>query len=197
MLASIHPLGERARGNRFGVTAAVHIVGSAVGGALVGAAAGGVGTLIAAVVPRAAMVVTAAALVAGALVLEATGRAGRLPYWHRQVDEHWLDEYRGWVYGLGYGVQLGAGVVTIVSTATVYAMLVLAAAASVAGGTIVGLTFGTIRGASVLLVHRVDSPARLVAFHRSFQRLERVGRRLAVSSLGLCVAGLVVAAVAA
>jgi hypothetical protein len=31
------------------------------------------------------------------------------PSWQRQVDERWLTTYRGWVYGAGFGFQLGAG----------------------------------------------------------------------------------------
>ena len=37
----------------------------------------------------------------------------------RQVDERWLDRYRGWVYGVGYGSQLGLGIVTVVIVAFV------------------------------------------------------------------------------
>src|SRR2546423_1740210 len=40
MLASIHPLGERVRGNRWWLTAAAHIAASALAGALAGAGAG-------------------------------------------------------------------------------------------------------------------------------------------------------------
>lgn len=36
----------------------------------------------------------------------------RLPGPARQVDEDWLARYRGWVYGAGFGTQLGLGVVT-------------------------------------------------------------------------------------
>ena len=31
----------------------------------------------------------------------------RLPSHTRQVNEAWLDEYRGWVYGGGFGWQIG------------------------------------------------------------------------------------------
>ena len=38
----------------------------------------------------------------------------------RQVNERWLDEYRGWVYGLGFGAQLGLGVTTVITSAATY-----------------------------------------------------------------------------
>ena len=51
----------------------------------------------------------------------------RLPTWHRQVDERWLGTYRGWVYGAGFGFQLGLGIATIIPAAVTYAMLAAAA----------------------------------------------------------------------
>ena len=45
-----------------------------------------------------------------ALVFDLGGRA--LPSVQRQVNEDWLVEFRGWVYGFGFGAQLGAGVAT-------------------------------------------------------------------------------------
>lgn len=49
-----------------------------------------------------------------------------LPSWRRQVDEAWLGLYHGWVTGVGFGYQLGLGVVTISTSATTYAVLLLA-----------------------------------------------------------------------
>ena len=43
-----------------------------------------------------------------------------------KVNERWLDEYRGWVYGLGYGAQLGVGVTTVVSSAGTYVAMAAA-----------------------------------------------------------------------
>ena len=40
MLSSIHPLGERGKGNRFGLTATAFVVGATLGGATTGAARG-------------------------------------------------------------------------------------------------------------------------------------------------------------
>ena len=107
----------------------------------------------------------------------------------RQVDERWLHRYRGWVYGLGFGVQLGVAVATVVTTSAVYLVLVgEALAPSTAAGAVIGAVFGGVRGASVLLAARVDTPARLVAFHRRFAALERPASVVALSLQALAVA---------
>ena len=41
------------------------------------------------------------------------------PFLCRQVNEAWLSKYRPWVYGGGFGWQIGAGVTTYVMTAAV------------------------------------------------------------------------------
>ena len=46
MLASIHPLGERARHNRFWITATAYIAGSVAGGASAGWIAGAIGAAL-------------------------------------------------------------------------------------------------------------------------------------------------------
>ena len=98
---------------------------------------------------------------------------GRRPPWpvHRQVDDGWLARYRGWVYGAGFGFQLGLGVVTIVTTAAVPAAWLLALlTASPVAGAAVGLAFGLGRGLPVLANGGVDTPGRLWSFQRRFQR---------------------------
>ena len=40
MLSSIHPFGERSRNNRFWLTASSHVLGSTIGGLVLGAAVG-------------------------------------------------------------------------------------------------------------------------------------------------------------
>jgi hypothetical protein len=197
MLASIHPLGERSRGNRFWITAALHAVGAAAGGAAAGAFAGtaGWGLVEAGVSPR-ALTIAGLAIAVGFTVLEATGRVGLVPHWRRQVNERWFDDYRRWIYAVGYGLQLGAGVVTIVTSTTVYMVLVLAAiTGSPLWGAVVGTVFGLVRGASLVTVAGVDRPERLIAFHRDFQRRERSARAAAVAGLVATAAVLAGAAV--
>src|SRR6478735_1623379 len=147
MLASISPLGERARGNRWERTVAWYFAGSVAGGLTIGAAAGLLGAGLDTVLSpspaaRAALVIGAAV---AALVLElrvrVTGRP--LPSIRRQVDETWITKYRPWVYAGGFGFQLGLGVVTVVTSATVYLAIALAVlGGSVAGGLAIGLAFG-------------------------------------------------------
>ncbi len=166
MLASIHPLGERGRNHRWGVTVAFYVVGSAAGGALTGLAAGGLGAGLGALVPLSARAIgwLATALLAAALVLD--WRVD-LPSWRRQVDESWLQRFRGWVYGLGFGFQLGLGVVTIVSSAALYAVVALSLLTrSPRHGLVIGLTFGLARGLTILAAGSITEPGHLRRFHR-------------------------------
>ncbi len=90
MLTSISPLGERARGNSFGVTAAAYAAGSLLGGTAIGAALGAAGApVVDDVDDRVPFAALAAAAVLGALL----DGARRLPTVRRQVDERWLDTH--------------------------------------------------------------------------------------------------------
>jgi len=89
------------------------------------------------------------------------------------VNERWLDRYRSWVYGAGFGWQIGVGVATYIKTAGVYALIVLAAlTGSPLAALLLCTSFGLVRGLAVLLTARVDSPEALVAFHRRFMAVE-------------------------
>lgn len=178
MLASIHPLGERAKHNRWAVTVAFYLFGSIAAGTLLGAALGTLGL-------HAGPAIIAALCLVAALV-DASGR--RPPSWRRQVNEDWLHRYRGWAYGVGFGFQLGLGVVTIVTTAAVYLAFTLAAlSGSPASGALIGAAFGLSRAVPVLLVSRMARPDKLRAFH---------GRLAGAASWarGVTVAGLLSAA---
>lgn len=193
MLASITPLGERGRRMRWGQTVVAYVAGSVLGGAAIGALLGGFGALLP-IHPgptMTAVLVAATCLVAAGLDL----RGGHLPTPHRQVDEDWLHRYRGWVYGAGFGFQLGLGVVTIVTTATVYATLVLAVLTwSVGGGIAVGAAFGLVRALPVLAAARVTTPDRLAALHRRLASWSAYAHRAAVTLP--CLVGAVALAVA-
>lgn len=191
MLASITPLGERARGSRWGPTVVFFVAGSTLAGAVAGAAAGGLGRLvwgpIGAVDARVAML---AAAVAVGLALD-VGR--RLPTPRRQVNEDWLREYRGWVYGLGFGGQLGVGVTTIVTTSLVYVTVLAAflSASAATGAAIVGL-FGAARGASLLVGARVRQPADLARLHGALDAWRPRVRASTLIAQGALAAALVV-----
>lgn len=186
MLSSITPLGERSRRQHFAVTALFLQVGATVAGAALGAALGELGSRL----PfgsseRLAVLAVAGALgLAGDLLLP-----GGIPTHLRQVDERWLRRYRGWVYGLGFGGQLGVGVATVVTTSAVYlTILGEALAPSVLVGALLGAAFGGIRGASVLLAARIDTPARLLDFHRRIAALERPAARVTLAAQAIVAA---------
>ena len=189
MLTSISPLGERARGNRFWLTAAAYAAGSIAGGAAIGAALGGLGSLADVPAPAADAVLAAVAVVGVALDV-----TGRLPTIRRQVDERWVADYRGWVYGAGFGWQIGVGLATYIMTAAVYLLLVMAAlTASPLAALALGALFGLVRGLALLLGAGITSPERLTSFHRRFAawaepvRLTVVGVQLVVAVAALWV----------
>ncbi len=180
MLASIHPLGERARDRRWSVTVSAYVLGSTVAAALLGTALGAVGGLLPLTPSVTAVLVVA--LCAAALAFDLRVGGLRLPTVHRQVDKDWLDRYRGWVVGLGFGFQLGLGVVTIVTTAAVYLTLALALlTGSVAGGAAVGATFGLVRALVILAVANVRRPDQLRTALRRMQGVRPLFDRLGIA----------------
>ena len=182
MMSSINPMSEQARGQRFGVTVFAYVLGAVVGSAAPALLAAGGAVVVAGLDPsvRVVGVLAAAAALVGAL------SDSRLVGWHlpvnpRQVNEDWLTRYRGWVYGFGFGAQIGAGFATYVMTAGVYLMVLLAALTGtpLLAGALV-LVFGIVRGLSIL-------PA---AGYRTFDDITRHHRwldRHAAGSLQLMV----------
>jgi cytochrome c biogenesis protein CcdA len=168
MLTSISPFGERARASRWWLTTAAYVLSSALGGTLVGLLA----ALLGSAVPErwrwsAGGFALAAVLLVVGLLLDLGVGGSRLPSWRRQVDEAWIGRYRGWVVGLGFGAQLGLGVVTIVTSSTTYAVLVLAALGGTPwAGALVGLVFGLVRALPLVAMVGVDSRERLWAVLR-------------------------------
>jgi len=205
MLATITPLAEQGRGHRYRSTATWFVVGSVLGGASLGVVmallAAGVGALAA---PGTALV--AVAVVAGVATVAADARIGgfRLPVHHRQVNERWLDQFRPWVYGAGFGWQIGAGLPTYIKTCAVYLMIALAAlSGSPEVAVLVGIVFGLVRGLAVLLGRHITTPAALADFHRRFIAADRyalaavvVGEAVATLALSLAVSPWFAAAVA-
>ncbi len=194
MLSSITPLGERGRGNRWGVTVAWFVAGATLGGIVLGALLGVIGLAVAALVPAGGRLLVVLAVAAAAAVVDVAGRPGLLPSWRRQVDERWMDGFRPWVYGFGWGAQLGTGVLTIVNSAATYLLLALAVlVGSPAAAVALVATFGAVRGLTLLAAHGLSSPAALHSFH---QRMAS-RRRLAVLAVVTADAGVaLVAAVA-
>lgn len=196
MLSSMTPLGERGRGRRWRTTATAYLIGSVVGGALLGAFLGLVGSLLPGTPPGplvVGVIIAAVALVGVLLDLQVAGVA--LPTVHRQVNETWLSEYRGVVVGAGWGLQLGLGVVTIVTTSLVYLTWVVALlTASPVGGLLVGATFGLARGLPIVAMRRVFDAARLAAVHRRMAGWARPASQIAIGFELAVAAGAIVGA---
>src|SRR5947207_427653 len=115
MLGSINPLGERGRHSRWAVTVVAFVVGSVAAGMFAGLLLGAVGSFTVARLSATVPTVALAAIVAVGVAWEGRANHHRLPGPRRQVNEDWLVRYRGWVYGLAFGFQLGLGVATIVT----------------------------------------------------------------------------------
>ena len=177
------------------------MLGSLGGGAAIGALAGVLGWLalgdlgpLGGIGLHVRLAALGASLAAG-LAWELAG--GRVPGPRRQVDERWLDRYRGWVYGLGYGAQLGAGLVTVITSSAVYMVQVAAClSARPAPASVIGAFAGGLRGVTVLLAGWLATPQRLVAFHARMRLIEQPARaavlivQLALACVASIAAGL-------
>jgi hypothetical protein len=158
MLASISPLGERARRQSYPITVFAFIATSTIAASLLGGLLGLIGAPISSAV---GLVIIGAGALAG-LLLDLNAFGWRIPGPHRQVNEDWLVRYRGWVYGAGFGAQLGVGVTTIVVASMTWLALGCAlSAGSVVGGAIIGGTFGFARALPILATARVYDAASL------------------------------------
>lgn len=183
MLSQLNPLAEHSRGQRFRVTAAWFVVGSLVGAAMLGAVVAG----LAAAVDAADLTTTTAVGIAAGVTLAGAVIDARLlpwapPFIRRQVNETWLPTYRGWVYGFGFGWQIGTGITTYVMTTAVFGMILLGAlSASPAVAFGVAMTFGLVRGVAVFITDRCTSFDLLAAFHRRFDALGLVVRRVVIA----------------
>ncbi len=188
MLTSITPLGEQGRNRKWATTVAAYFFGSVAGGAVTGLAAGTIGWLV----PsgwRPGSVATIVAVILGVVALNELGWLRVAAIGKRQVNEDWLEEYRGWVVGVGFGFQLGLGLVTIVTTLAVPAAFLLAALTfSWQWGMLIGATFGLARALPILTTLHVTDPGRLALLHRRHDRAGRwakVGVATAVVPLAL------------
>jgi hypothetical protein len=193
MLSQLTPVGEASRGYRYRTTATWFVLGAIVGGATLGALMAG---LAAAVSALGATSTALLGVAAGLAVVGATVDSGVLgfmpPFFKRQVNEYWLSKYRAWVYGSGFGWQIGAGVTTYIMTAAVFVTIAYGAlTAGPVAALVLGVFFGFVRGLAVLLTARSRSTAELFALHRRFDALGEPVRR------GVIVVQLAVAVVAA
>lgn len=185
MLGSITPLGERSRNRRWGVTVGWYVLGSMSGGGLIGAALGRLGALLPAPEGPAnglRLGVLAAGLALG-LAFDLRLPGLRLPTLRRQVNQDWVVIYRGWVVGLGFGFQLGLGIATIVSTSTVYVMLLAAfLSGGAAPGAAIGALFGLVRAGVLVSVAGVRRPEQLGSVNGWLRRWDGRTRRATVAA---------------
>jgi hypothetical protein len=127
-------------------------------------------------------------VIAIGLMIDLGPRPLHVPGPRRQVNEQWLHRYRGWVYGVGFGAQLGVGIATIVSTSAVYATLGAAVlAGSIGWGAAIGATFGAVRGLSILPARRIRRPDDLVMLDAGLRRWDRRAGLVAGGSMA-CLA---------
>lgn len=196
MLSQLTPVGEASRGYRYRTTASWYIAGAVVGGAMLGGVMAACAAAVSSLGASSGTLLGIAAclaVVGGAVDSGVLGFAP--PFFKRQVNEYWLGRYRSWVYGGGFGWQIGTGMTTYIMTAAVF--LTIAFGALSAGpwaAFAIGVGFGLARGLAVLLTARRHTTAELFDLHRRFDALGEPVRR-AVIGVQLAVA--VVAAGAA
>ncbi|MGH9027768.1 MAG: hypothetical protein ACRDWD_16890 [Acidimicrobiia bacterium] len=193
MLSQITPLGERARGHRFGATATWFILGAAVGGLTLGAVTAALAAGVAAADPSTTIRLGLVAILAlASATVDAHLFGFGPPFIRRQLNEDWLPKYRSWVYGGGFGWQIGSGVATYVMTTAVF---LLVAVGAITGSPPAALSmcmlFALARGLAVLLAIGFTTPAVMMAFFRRFDALAPASRNAVIA------VQVVVAAVAA
>ncbi|HMJ76950.1 MAG TPA: hypothetical protein VK507_13315 [Iamia sp.] len=196
MLSTITPMAEQSRGHRYGVTATWFILGAGLGGLTLGGAAALLAAGLSVLDLSTTATFGAAAVLAAATAMVDAGTFGRRPpFFRRQVDDAWLAKYRAWVYGGGFGWQIGVGLATYIMTAGVVLTALLAVlTASVTQALAIGVIFGLARGLVVLLGARITSPGALGAVHQRLDALEApvrwavVGVQVAVALLAAVVA---------
>ncbi len=183
MLSSLTPMTEAGRGNRFAVTAAWFVTGGILGGLSLGlvAAVGALGIAALDLPTSTRLGLGAMAAVATAAIDLGVGGV-ELPIFKRQVNDAWLRRYRSWVYGAGFGWQIGVGVATYIMTAGVFLTIGLAVlTASPVQAVVIGATFGLVRGSAVYLGRPATTPAALGRVH---ERLDAAGPTARVAAAG-------------
>jgi hypothetical protein len=179
MLSTITPIGERGRNHRYASTATWFVLGAVLGGATLGLGMALLAAAVGALGLTATEALGASAVLAGVTIASDLRLGGfRLPSHTRQVNESWLDQFRSWVYGGGFGWQIGVGLATYVTTAAVYLMIAMGAlTGSPAVAVAIGTAFGLVRGLAVFVGHRLTSPERLLALHRRLDELLPAAQR--------------------
>lgn len=199
MLASITPLGQRGGRRQWLIAFAAFVMGATAAGVAVGWLLGQAGRMLAenAGVTADARLIVIAGLAAAAAAADTGLGSLHVPTIHRQVNQYWLTRYRPWVYGAGFGVQLGAGLSTVVITGLVYVTVATAAATAspLAGATVMG-AFGLVRGLTLLPAYWVRSPRSLLDINRRLVAAAPAARALTIgaSVAAACASALILIA---
>jgi hypothetical protein len=193
MLSTLTPLGERGRGHRYAPAAAWFVVGAVTGGLCLGAALAGLALVVAAAhVPAGMRAVLALVAATVALTSDFPAVPVSLPIHHRQVNERWLDHYRTWVYGAGFGWQIGTGFATYITSAAVYLLVVLAALTGEPWvALVIGAVHGVVRGTGVFVSARVKTPNDLLALHRRVSALAPFAQAAVLLAESLVIAAMI------
>jgi hypothetical protein len=145
-------------------------------------------------------VILAAGFAGAAALVGASILAWTPPSLERQVDHRWLDRYRGWVIGAGFGFQLGAGVLTRIPSLGLYVLALCALLGAPPSALLIsGVGYAALRGMSAAPGGWVNSPHDLQHLMHIIARYEplvaKVGRTTDLAALGCVVAALLIAAV--
>lgn len=185
MLASLTPIAERARRSSWRVTVTAFAIGALAAGTLGGMALGAAGSLLPGSGWRAPVVL---AVLVAALIVDGTPLRRRMPLTKRQVNEDWMARYRGWVYGFGFGAQLGLGFITLVACAAIYATFAIELLSGSAwAGAAIGAVFGATKAMTLLPTRRARDPESLMALHRRLLARERGAQGALVAAEALAL----------
>jgi hypothetical protein len=178
MLSTITPVTEQGRGRNYWATVPWYLIGALAGGATLGGAAALLSIPVGAVDLAPEVALGIAGLFTVVSIFSDLGVGGfHLPRHKRQVDRHWLDDYRSWVYGTGFGWQIGVGLATFIVTTGIYVMVLIAVlGGSPAQAMLLGVVFGGIRGLAIFLGAGASTLDNLHSLHRRITRLEPSSR---------------------
>lgn len=178
MLSTITPVTEQGRGRRYAATVPWYLLGALAGGATLGGVAALASIPVGAAAVPEITVFAIIGLFAVVSIFSDLGVGGfQLPRHKRQVDRLWLDHYRSWVYGTGFGWQIGVGLATYIVTTGVYLTVLIAVlTGSPIRALTIGLLFGGVRGLAIFLGARATTLEKLHALHRGLTRFEPASR---------------------
>lgn len=167
-----------------------------VGGGALGLALGLIGTWahIADIPDR--LYIWAAFAAFGALADLRVVRSFRTPTHRRQVPDRWLYTYRGWVYGGGFGLQLGLAFATVINSSLVYLMALAAVlVGSPKAGAVIGAAFGCARAVALMPAMRVRTPSELMRMTRLLDELDGRAQNIVTGAAGALAIAVLVAGI--